>query len=499
MKKGITLVELLAVIIILGIVTSIAVPIVLNVISVSRMNAYVKNVEMVRKAAEGYVSKNTGILPELIGDTSEVSINQLVLSGFIDEVKNPYNRSENCSGYVVILKNNQDKYEYIPHLKCGLNINDSTEDNLVLHYRFDDFEEPTLNLAQNYIQMMTGRTGYNVQVIPNQRLDEYNTNNAHRIIITGGDGNSTIPSARTIVSNAQNEDRTFTTSVIVKNIGTKDVGIRNNIGSTTWVLPGEVKQVVQTGTGRGPGTSHYMFNIGLRQANDEADFLLYQLMSEEKTYNTPYTDDTRSGMVVDYSGNGNHAELQLNSTPRWISDSITGRGAYEFKDNNSSFIMTGFNPGYSANDSFTFAMWVKFKSPIEYQSRLFSVDRSYSQSHGFYTETGGNVAFVVRTDTHIISRRFQPVVNTWYNIVGVYDGSLKSMKLYVNGEQKGATVTYSPSGVLLSNTQIVLNRTGAWSGGHNQGNTHSYIDQVRIYNRVLLEEEIKLIYEYSKR
>ena len=51
MKKGITLVELLAVIIILGIVTSIAVPIVLNVISVSRMNAYVKNVEMVRKAA----------------------------------------------------------------------------------------------------------------------------------------------------------------------------------------------------------------------------------------------------------------------------------------------------------------------------------------------------------------------------------------------------------------------------------------------------------------
>ena len=135
MKKGFTLVELLAVIVILAVILIIAIPQVLKVVDNSRINAYIKNEQMVLKAVDVYVSRNTGELPGEIGDTTEVSINYLVSNGMLTGITNPYNKNEDCTGYVTIMKLSDTEYDYTPHLRCGLDIHDSSDDGLVGHWK----------------------------------------------------------------------------------------------------------------------------------------------------------------------------------------------------------------------------------------------------------------------------------------------------------------------------------------------------------------------------
>lgn len=59
MKKGFTLVELLAVIIILGIVATITTPIILNFINSSKTNALLDDANSLIKISETYYSENT--------------------------------------------------------------------------------------------------------------------------------------------------------------------------------------------------------------------------------------------------------------------------------------------------------------------------------------------------------------------------------------------------------------------------------------------------------
>ena len=137
MKKGFTLIELLAVIVILAVILVIAISQVLKVVDNSRISAYLKNEQMVLKAIDLYVSRNTGSLPGEIGSTTEVSINYLVSNGMLTEIKNPYNKTEDCTGYVTIMKLSDTEYDYTPHLKCGLYIHDSSDDGLVGHWKLD--------------------------------------------------------------------------------------------------------------------------------------------------------------------------------------------------------------------------------------------------------------------------------------------------------------------------------------------------------------------------
>jgi len=81
-----------------------------------------------------------------------------------------------------------------------------------------------------------------------------------------------------------------------------------------------------------------------------------------------------------------------------------------------------------------------------------------------------------------------PSLNTWYHVVGVYNGS--SVDVYVNGI-KGA-ITGTLSGNLNdpdANTDI---------GGDGDGDFNGLIDDVIIYDRALSESEIQAIYDAQK-
>lgn len=114
--KGFTLVELLAVIIILGIVISIATPIVINVIDSSSEKLYEEQVQLIENTTEKWVIEHTGEVEREESFSRCVSIEELQNGGYISaaDVKNP-KTGEKMSGGVRItydVDHKQFKYEY---------------------------------------------------------------------------------------------------------------------------------------------------------------------------------------------------------------------------------------------------------------------------------------------------------------------------------------------------------------------------------------------------
>ena len=84
-KKGFTLVELLAVIIILSLVLVIAVPSVNKYIKQSKEKAYNTQISTIIEAAQAYASTNLELLPNRENISVKVTLGQLKSSGLIKE------------------------------------------------------------------------------------------------------------------------------------------------------------------------------------------------------------------------------------------------------------------------------------------------------------------------------------------------------------------------------------------------------------------------------
>ncbi len=94
------------------------------------------------------------------------------------------------------------------------------------------------------------------------------------------------------------------------------------------------------------------------------------------------------------------------------------------------------------------------------------------------TEVGGNAALLP---------------NTWYHLVATYDGS--SVKFYVNGQFQNSA---DKSDLIDTSTGNLYIGDYGGSLGSSAYNFKGIIDEVRIYNRALSEEEIKAHYLANK-
>ncbi len=79
-RKGFTLVELLAVIVVLGVIAMISVPVVLNLINESRKNSFKSSVNGMIKSVEMYYTKSAGTEVTLDLGNTEI-LNQLDFTG----------------------------------------------------------------------------------------------------------------------------------------------------------------------------------------------------------------------------------------------------------------------------------------------------------------------------------------------------------------------------------------------------------------------------------
>lgn len=116
-RNAFTLIELIAVIMILGAIIAIAIPSVRKAISNSYSKTYELDLKALKSAAKDYVINNSIRLDN--NGQIFINITQMVNENYIEEVKDPQTK-EICEGYVRVTMVS-DEYNYDPYLKCGEN------------------------------------------------------------------------------------------------------------------------------------------------------------------------------------------------------------------------------------------------------------------------------------------------------------------------------------------------------------------------------------------
>ncbi len=528
MKKGFTLVELIAVVVILGIILVIAVPRITDVINNARINAVIKNEEMLIRATKNYLVSNNEKMPTEIGGTEEVTLEQLQTEELIQPIKSPF-INDNCNGYVLVTKIDGNSYDYTPHLNCvDPERGSASTDGLVLHYKFNDFQEPTENLLHGVVDptFESGSvSGWGVIGASSRNItSELLFNNKPVMKITasssGASGINVVTSARvpantivtmsmwiyipstvTLTSNWEIHRHSLPdgqcsngTCHHYTNIDTTNTTWNNNTEKDKWI-----KRTVVIRTGGDTTVSGYNLRIFCyaTSANPAGSYIyMSQPQIEVKPYDTPFTPDFRSGIITDHSIKNNHATLDEN-TPRWVDESSIGNGAYEF---NGIDNVINFQPILLQHLDYTVSAWIKRKNLNQTQGIV--TDHQYA-FWSFFINSSNKLVMLHRGlkdgDDHFINQVVgQKNIGTeWTHVAATFDQTV-GIKVYVNGFLDNAnneTTTFR-LGQGRGPQYIGQYRNGA------PGNTHvmnGLIDNVRIYNRALSSEEIEQMYELSLR
>jgi prepilin-type N-terminal cleavage/methylation domain-containing protein len=496
-NKGFTLLEMLTALIIMAIVAIITIPVVLNIITGMRKRAFLESEKGLIRAATNYLNFNEELYPTNIGDITEVSIDTLVTEEFVRELKNPVDGTM-CSGYIMIKKIAEEEYEYFPEYKCGTSktITSSTLDSLALNYNFDDFQEPTINLA-NYNSTVTNLaigSSYNPTAYMTLKKEDtheftatYTTDTTYSSGIVGFMA-ANIPIATYTVSAETIDYYINPASTSIHGLGF------SSSGSPAFTTIGySSAQYVRT------VATNFGVRIGTGTINSGSYIRWKNLQIEEKPYATPFVYGTRDGIVTDYSGNDNHSTLTMATTPRWINDSTRNNGTYLF-NGTSTYINVGDGPEFNLTTTGTLSIWAK-------TSRNYPSDDVNYKYRGLISKTihggaGGQSYFIDWYGTNsnrILRAGIGDAVginsitvnnfnfnNSWNHIVATWNGSV--MKLYVNGV-KVSEIPQTKTVITLAQN-VEIGRTfnsvnGIWDGS---------IDNARIYERALTESEIATLY-----
>lgn len=112
-NKAFTLVELLAVVAILTILSLVITPIVDKNIKKSKEKAYLTQIENIRMAGMAYYSDNI-LLKPIENTSTTITLQQLINEGYIsNKIKNPKTGEPFSESIYIELKNTNGKYEYL--------------------------------------------------------------------------------------------------------------------------------------------------------------------------------------------------------------------------------------------------------------------------------------------------------------------------------------------------------------------------------------------------
>ncbi len=145
-KKGFTLIELIGVIVLLSIITSIATVSLNNYLKQGREKSFkILQNSMEDATLEAFTSclanPNSSDfcrvhnIPEILGAGERITLKELLDNDFIEDVKNPWKTSEKCSedSYVIATRNSDDSisFDYKTCLICGTHQTDGCNAGVV--------------------------------------------------------------------------------------------------------------------------------------------------------------------------------------------------------------------------------------------------------------------------------------------------------------------------------------------------------------------------------
>jgi hypothetical protein len=187
-------------------------------------------------------------------------------------------------------------------------------------------------------------------------------------------------------------------------------------------------------------------------------------------------DDGEGRVALDWSGYGNNGAVVGN--PQWVSGQIDG--ALDF-DGFDDCINCGNPEIFDINESISLLTWVKTDAAGNSadQSYVTKGDKGYALRHS----GDNNIEFRITDEINALSPVGSSFNGQWQHLAGTYDGS--HLKLYINGELRTTTTSSELITTNVYNVNIARESVG------NRFLYEGAIDDVRIYNRALTQEEIK--------
>ena len=491
MKKGFTLIELLAAVVIIAVILVIAVTKVTDIIANSRINAYIENEQSVKKIAEYYAMENLSVLPADIGDTVEIGIEDLVDNGYMKDIINPADKSDTCSGYELKTKIEENENDYSPMINCISDIGDSTTDGLVAYYKFDDFQEPTINIVTN-TNLDTGWSkGYQSNIIFDEisspmKIDSPNVGfergNTSGYWYSYGDYSPQVPGQIYTVSvYAKTIDPNF--SIRFYTADNSEVG--RFWSSSIPVSNNEMWNRIVWNSFVDSQSDSLSFNFSFASSigDPNSRTWLSSPQMEPKAYATPFVIGTRTGTVKDYSMNINDAILSLSTTPRWVYDEDRKSGAYSFNGNDN--VITS-NNTFALGNNLSICFWTK-PSMSSVKEMVIHGD----PGNGAFELYQSGTSIVLRggATSPSVTGSNALTISNWSHVCGTISNTVG--KVYSNG------VLLNTGTVIVSNSSARAVNIGAYQNLNYSFN--GIIDDVKIYNRVLADSEIEKMYEIGEK
>ena len=122
-KKGFSVIELLAVIVIVGLLVAIAIPVVNKQLNNFRESYYSKLENSIKSASQDYIADKRFAKPTKLLHSRIINVSDLEDEKYIDEVKdylgNYCDSSDESYSYVVVVKTGEKTYDYQTCLKCS--------------------------------------------------------------------------------------------------------------------------------------------------------------------------------------------------------------------------------------------------------------------------------------------------------------------------------------------------------------------------------------------
>ena len=117
MKKAFTLIEMLAILLILAILSLILIPAIQNTLKNAKNDTYNAQVKVIKNAAESYFMNSNYIVND--NEKKVIYISDIVKSGYLDSKKiiNPIDEKEMTGCILISTYSNQYHYKYLSSLE----------------------------------------------------------------------------------------------------------------------------------------------------------------------------------------------------------------------------------------------------------------------------------------------------------------------------------------------------------------------------------------------